>query len=108
MTILENMREVHLQIKDGDVGLGNTLQSLSCVAIEKGMGSQEWSDYMEHFSNNDPAKLAILTGQDANFNAQTWGKRTLVYAVAGGCCGITTTSKVTRDMMPEMRSLLKI
>lgn len=69
---------------------GETLQNLACEAMELGMTSQAWKDYMRLFSSN-PEQFARLTGDEPDFESTTWGKKARAYLLSNGGCGSDTT-----------------
>jgi hypothetical protein len=122
MKIIDKIQAVFLTLRDDPDGegalLGEKLQEFGCAAVADGINpldkDSNWRKYMKLFASN-PAQLRRLNGEDAAFNDSLWGKKTLAYLVANGCCGSETTAATgincfaaapaigtARHMSPEM------
>ena len=104
MKIIDKMKKIETAVgldPDGNATLGDFMKKYSCLAVQQGINSRAWKEYMRVFASN-PSQLQRLIGEDQDYNETIYGPTTLAYLVANGCCGITTTAKTGRDMTPEM------
>lgn len=107
MKIIEKIEKIRLAIEndpDGNAAFGDNMQELACKAVEQGINSRAWADYMRLFASN-PSQLKRLIGEETAFNGSLWGKKTVAYMVANGCCGVDTGGGgggTGRAMNPDM------
>lgn len=96
---IDMIRSKMIADKDGNAALGKKMQKYACLAVLNGIKSMEWHEYMRMFASNDD-QLRRLLGEDDDFNNSVWGRKTLAYIVADGCCGIATvdTSRLSNTM----------
>jgi hypothetical protein len=93
-TILENMERRRLQLAaDPRKSKENTRNAV--LAMYRGIGSTEWTDYMTQFASDehgtvDAAQLARLTAEDGDQDLD----RKRCYMIANSTCGMTTNDKM--------------
>jgi len=106
MSIFKNLHKAHVAIEEDLVNatdvkpptLGKKYSVAAVAAITKGMGSQEWKDYMSLFADN-AAQLARLTTVAAG-GEPDYLPLFRAYIVSNSVCDITTNTntinRVTR------------
>jgi len=104
--IVDKIRELNAFIEtnaENDEGLARALeiQDMAAKAIDKGMQSQEWEDYMKLFATT-PDQLRRLKGLDSMRTDKPWGLNALVYLVANGVCTMGSRANTVRFMDAEM------
>jgi len=108
MKIIEKIEKIKVAIEndpEGNASLGERLRKYGCLAVQQGINSRAWQEYMRIFASN-PDQLKRLIGEDETFNASLWGPTTLAYLVANGCCGIDTGGNTRRGMSEAMEEVL--
>jgi len=108
MKILERLEKIRDDVAAdplANAALGARMQELGCLAVEEGINSRAWEQYMRLFASN-PDQLKRLIGKDEEFNQTFWGRKSLAYMVANGCCGIDTNGNTINGMNSGMRATL--
>jgi|SRR4030095_6213787 myo-inositol catabolism protein IolC len=95
MTILKNLQKVHTAVvvdtfKGAPLRLGDRIMKLALTAVEGGIGSDEWKDYMSLFADN-AVQLARLRGTDGN--NKDYLKQFRAYIVTNAMCDASTDTK---------------
>lgn len=105
MKIMAKAKLISDSIAGGDGALANRIQEQAVAAILEGRnGGHAWETYMRNFCSNN-AQLRRLKGQD-DFINHKYGKLILAYFPGDGNCGGGTTTRVGRNMIDLMKSLL--
>lgn len=96
--IIDKIRSLHERMLNGEAQtLGEKMQRLSCDAILEGINpadaNSKWKLCMRLFASN-PAQLRRLSGEEADFNTSTWGKKIQAYIPSNGMCGPATVGFV--------------
>ncbi len=108
MRIIDKIEDIHQRIEgdpDGNAVFGNKLRTLARLAVEQGISSRAWEQYMRIFASNGD-QLKRLIGEDEAFNQTPWGRTALVYLVGNGTCGIDTKANTGREMSEEIKNVL--
>lgn len=91
--ILEVMKKIRVEKKNGSTATGDDLQLKAVAAITKGSSSNEWEQYMNIFANDASELAKLKVEDDASADA---AKRNLSrsYLVGNGNCGAETTGYI--------------
>lgn len=98
--IVEKLKDIESDIKAGNEGLAQRLQSEAVEAILGGLASEAWKKYMCNLASN-PVQLQRLIGNDVNFMQEEqnpYGRETLAYIVGNSTCGVSTDTGTSRNI----------
>ena len=96
MTIYKNLQKVHVAVMLDTLNnptptLGMQVMLLAQAAIEGGIASDAWKDYMSLFADN-AQQLARLRGLDGS-NAKDYQRQFRAYIAANAMCDASTDTK---------------
>lgn len=105
MSILKNLEKAHAAVvvdtlKGSPLLLGKKLGNLAMTAIEEGIKSDAWREYMKHFANNE-TELARLTTPELD-GEKDYLPQFRAYIVSNALCDAGTDTntpiRVTEDI----------
>lgn len=93
MSIKNNLAKVHVVVvidtfKAGS--FGRLLRAAAINALTKGIGSDEWKEYMSLFADNNEQLMRLTVEDD---NEPGWFKESRAYIVSNAICGADTTGQ---------------
>lgn len=93
MSIMRNLDKVHVAVVlDNFRGrqFGSNLKAAAVAALSRGVGSDEWREYMKFFADNEEqlTRLSVESPDDADYIRES-----RAYIVANAICGAASTGQ---------------